>query len=81
MAGQSVRRGRAELVRALTDGLVELFAHMARAATVPPSEIAALLAALIEGLGLQLASGEPAHQLEAAWSAFWAAALSLTRPA
>jgi AcrR family transcriptional regulator len=81
MAGQSVRRGRAELVRALTDGLVELFAHMARATTVPPSEIGALLAALIEGLGLQLASGEPAQQLEPAWSAFWAAALSLTRPA
>jgi AcrR family transcriptional regulator len=81
MAGQSVRHGRADLTRALADGLVELFSHMGCTTTVPPSEIAALLAALIEGMGLQLAGGEPAHQLEPAWSAFWAAALSLTRAA
>jgi AcrR family transcriptional regulator len=80
MAGRSVRDGRAGLVRALTDGLVHLLGHMHRSATVPPSEVAALLAALIDGLGLQLASGEKADQLESAWSAFWAAVLSLTRP-
>ena len=80
VAGRSVRDGRAGLVRALTDGLVQLFEHMDRSATVPPSEVAALLAALIDGLGLQLASGEPAERLEPAWAAFWAAVLSLTRP-
>lgn len=80
-AGRSVREGRAGLVRALTDGLVHLFEHMERSAAVPPSEIAALLAALIDGLGLQLASGEKPEQLEPAWAAFWAAVLSLTQPA
>jgi AcrR family transcriptional regulator len=80
VAGRSVRDGRAGLVRALTDGLVQLFEQMNRSAAVPPSEVAALLAALIDGLGLQLASGEPAEQLEPAWAAFWAAVLSLTRP-
>lgn len=79
IAGQSVRAGRAELVRSLADGLVKLFEHMACAAAVPPSEIAALLAAMIDGLGLQLASGEEAERLEPAWSGFWAAILSLTR--
>jgi AcrR family transcriptional regulator len=81
VAGRSVRDGRAELARALTDGLVELLEHMGRSAAVPPSEVAALLAALIDGLGLQLASGEKADQLEPAWAAFWAGMLSLTRPA
>jgi AcrR family transcriptional regulator len=81
LAGRAVKEGRAGLQRALTDGVVHLFEHMARTAAVPPTELAALLAALIDGLGLQLASGERPEQLEPAWAAFWAAVMSLTRPA
>jgi hypothetical protein len=54
---------------------------MGRVATVPPSEIATLVASLIDGLGWRLATGEAPEQVEPAWAAFWAAILSLTRPA
>lgn len=78
LAGQTVRDGRTAFARASADGVVALFERMGRAAAVPPSEIASLLAAVIDGLGLQLATGEKPDDMEPAWSAFWAAVLSLT---
>jgi AcrR family transcriptional regulator len=81
VAGRSVKAGRSTLTHAIADGLVHLFEHMGRVATVPPSEIATLVASLIDGLGWRLATGEAPEQVEPAWAAFWAAILSLTRPA
>jgi AcrR family transcriptional regulator len=81
VAGRSVKAGHATMARSIADGLSQLLQHMGRTASVPPSEIATLVSALIDGLGLQLAAGEQAELVEPAWAAFWAAVLSLTRPA
>jgi AcrR family transcriptional regulator len=81
LIGQTVRESREAFVRVLSDSLVGLLERMGRAASVPPSEIAGLLAAVIEGIGLQIAGGTRAGSLESAWAAFWAGILSLTRRA
>jgi hypothetical protein len=81
VAGQSVKTGRAQVRQALADGLAELLDRMGRTTTVPAPEIATLVCSMVDGLGLQLASGEPPALVEPAWAGFWAALLSLTRPA
>jgi len=48
--------------------------------TIPDTEIALLLEAVIDGMGFQLASGGDAEALEGAYSAAWLSILSLTRP-
>jgi AcrR family transcriptional regulator len=80
MTVQSARAGRSSFSQALGDGLAELLDHMGRSAAVPPSEIATLLASVADGLGIRIAGGDKPEDLEPAWSAFWAAVLSLTRP-
>ena len=77
---QTVRESRGAFVHVLADALTKLFGRMGRATSVPASEIGGLLAAVIEGVGLQIAGGTPTDSLESAWAAFWAGILSLTRP-
>ena len=48
--------------------------------TIPETEIALLLEAVIDGMGFQLASGCDAQALEGAYAAAWLSILSLTRP-
>jgi AcrR family transcriptional regulator len=81
VVGRTVRLSRQRFVTQLDVSAAALFLRMGLRPTVQGEEIALLLAAVIEGLGLQVASGTPADSLEPAWSAFWAGVLSLTRPA
>jgi AcrR family transcriptional regulator len=78
---QSVGEARAEFSRSVATALDTLLAALGLAPMVPVRDLAALLVATVEGIGLQLGSGAAADDLEPAWSAFWAGLLSLTRPA
>jgi AcrR family transcriptional regulator len=78
---QSVNNGRTSFVAALSDALAGLLMRMRLQATVPVAELAALLAATTEGLGLRMAGGAAPGDLEPAWAAFWVGLLSLTRTA
>ncbi|MDH4042891.1 MAG: TetR/AcrR family transcriptional regulator [Gemmatimonadota bacterium] len=75
---QSVNSGRVALARGVTEALDQLLGRMGREATVPIGELGTLLAAIIEGIGLQLGSGAGQDELEQAWAAFWVGLLSLT---
>jgi len=77
---RSVNAGRAAFSRGVATALERLLAQLRLEASVPARELGALLAATVEGIGLQLGSGVPADEMEQAWSAFWAGLLSLTRP-
>lgn len=76
--GRSVNEGRDAFVDALGAALATLLARMGLRATVPVADLAALLAATAEGLGLRLADGVDETRLEQAWAAFWVGLLSLT---
>ncbi len=78
---QSVNNGRTSFADALTVALEKLLKRMRLQATVPVAELAALLAATAEGLGLRMAGGAKSGDLEPAWAAFWVGLLSLTRTA
>jgi AcrR family transcriptional regulator len=78
---QSVSNCRASFVDALADALEKLLKRMRLQATVPVIELAALLAATAEGLGLRMAGGTRPQDLEPAWAAFWVGLLALTRTA
>jgi AcrR family transcriptional regulator len=78
---RTVNNARLRFVAQLGESVSALLSRMGLGCTVPAAEIASLMAAVIDGLGLQLASGAPAEALEPAWHAFWAGILSLTRPA
>lgn len=76
---QSVNSGRATFARGVTEELLQLLNRMGLEATVPIGELGTLLAAIVEGIGLQLGSGVDREKLEQAWAAFWVGLLSLTR--
>lgn len=76
---QSVNSGRVALARGVTEALDQLLERMGREATVPIGELGTLLAAIVEGISLQLGSGTSPEELEQAWAAFWVGLLSLTR--
>lgn len=77
---RTVRDQRRRFIGLLAHSLTALFRRMGVVTTVPPAELAALLAATVEGLAIQLAAGIEETALEPAWAAFWAGLLSLTRP-
>jgi AcrR family transcriptional regulator len=81
IVGRTVRDCRQRFVSQLGSSTESMFGRMGLATTVQTQEIALLLGAVIEGLGLQVASGTPTADLEPAWAAFWAGVLSLTGPA
>jgi AcrR family transcriptional regulator len=81
MVGRTVRECRQEFVAQLETSTRAMFERMGLEASVQTQEIALLLGAVIDGLGLQVASGTPSADLEPAWAAFWAGVLSLTRSA
>lgn len=80
MVDRTVSNQRKRFIELLAHELTGLFRRMAMIPTVPTADLAALLAAAIEGLAIQMAGGIEEDQLEPAWSAFWAGMLSLTRP-
>ena len=64
----------------LGSSVEQILKHMGLIPTVTRSELGHLLAAVVQGLGLQLAAGaNPAH-LEGAYAALWAGLLGLTGP-
>lgn len=77
---QSVNAGRADFSRALAAALGQLLDRMQLEPGIPLGELGALLAAIVEGIGLQLGSAADRAELDQAWAAFWVGLLSLTRP-
>jgi AcrR family transcriptional regulator len=78
---QTVNQAKQRFVSQLGEAADALFRRIGLRSSVPTGEIALLMVAVIDGLGLQVASGTPASTLEPAWHAFWAGILSLTTPA
>lgn len=78
---RTVNTARLRLISQLGQDLDALFRRMELRPSVPTSEIALLMMAVIDGLGLQVASGNSPDTLEPAWHALWAGVLSLTRAA
>ncbi len=77
---RTVSSARLRMLSQLVEDVDALFRRMELTSSVPTGEIALLLMAVIDGLGLQVASGASADALEPAWHALWAGVLSLTRP-
>jgi AcrR family transcriptional regulator len=66
----------------LGSALSQLFADdMGLVPTVPTAEIGWLMAAVIDGVGLQLLAGVSEEQLHGAYAAAWLGLLALTAPA
>lgn len=80
LVAQSVSDGRATFTKTLATGVPGLLARMGLEVSVPAPELAALLAATVDGLSMALAGGTSAAELEPAWAAFWVGLLALTRP-
>jgi len=80
LIAQSVSAGRTAFTEALSAAVQRLLARMGLEVSVPAAELAALLAATVEGLSMGLAGGTSAAELEPAWAAFWVGLLALTRP-
>lgn len=76
---RTVSASRRNFTTRLEGALETLFGHLGLRSSVPISEVALLMGAVIDGLGLQLASGAAADAVEPAWHAFWVGVLSLTR--
>ncbi len=77
--GRTVRKLRSDFVVGLTDALVELLEHgMGLKPTIPKEEIGCLLAAVIDGMTLELGSGTDPGELKGAYDAAWVGILALT---
>jgi len=75
------RKLRAEFAEGLCEALTSMLGEkLELTPTIPETEIALLLEAVVDGMEFQLASGADAEALEGAYAAAWLSILSLTRP-
>jgi hypothetical protein len=66
---------------AIAEAAHRLLKELGLAPTVPSEELGLLLAGVVHGMGLQLASGTEPQRLQGAYAAAWLGVLSLTQPA
>ena len=79
---QAAKSHVSDFSNALGSALAQLFADdMGLVPTVPTSEIGWLMAAVVDGVGLQLLAGAAEEQLHGAYAAAWLGLLALTAPA
>lgn len=77
---QTVNNSQERFTSVVGSAVGALLEQLGLTPTVTRAELGALLAAAVQGLGLQLAAGASTAQLEGAYAALWAAILGLTRP-
>ncbi|HEX9727315.1 MAG TPA: TetR/AcrR family transcriptional regulator [Gemmatimonadales bacterium] len=79
--GQAVSEGVADYTVKLASAVSDLFGAVGLAPSVPKGDLAKLALAVFTGLSELLVAGADPAELEGAYTAFWAAALSLSVPA
>lgn len=77
---QTIRDCVAQFARGLGDAASGLLRRLGTEPSVPPQEIGWLLAAVVDGMGLQLLAGADIGELEGAYAAMWLGILSLGAP-
>jgi AcrR family transcriptional regulator len=80
LVGRSVMSGREAAVDSVAEALDTLLNRAGLRPTVSSKELALLLLATADGLGIRLMGSDNPAAVEPAWSAFWAGLLSLTQP-
>lgn len=81
VTGRSVSLEIEAFSNAIAGAAGALVSELGLVPTVPIEEIGLLLAAVVHGSGLQLATGTAPAKLQGAYAAAWLGVLSLTRPA
>lgn len=79
--GRVARDGAMAFDRALAAGTADLLRGIGLKSTVPVEDLGTMVAAMIRGLGEQLADRADPPHLKSAYEGFWAAVLSLTQSA
>ncbi|MBI4419671.1 MAG: hypothetical protein HY560_02510 [Gemmatimonadetes bacterium] len=80
LTGRTVNNASEQFATLLAISAAALLKQMDLVPTVTRDELGHLLAAAVQGLGLQLTGGADARHLEGAYAALWAAVLGLSRP-
>lgn len=79
VADQVVRNLRVDFLTSLTEALVQMLEHgMGLEPTIPKDELGRLLAAVVDGMTFELASGTDPDELRGAYAAAWVGILTLT---
>jgi AcrR family transcriptional regulator len=78
--GRAVSKEIEAFAAEITEATGGLLASLGLQPTVPVVEIGRYLAAVVQGMGFQLAAGAAPEELQGAYAAAWLGALSLARP-
>lgn len=80
VTGRAVSNETEAFAAEITEATGGLLASLGLRPTVPAVEIGRYLAAVVQGMGFQLAAGGAPEELQGAYAAAWLGALSLARP-
>jgi AcrR family transcriptional regulator len=75
-----VEEGHSRLGRQLAEAVTGLLTHLGLELTIPPIQVGWMIAAVIQGMWLQLVMGTERELLADAYAAAWLGVLSLARP-
>jgi hypothetical protein len=78
--GQAVNNSSSQFRSRITEATRHLLARAGLETTIPAQQLGWLLAAVIQGMGFQIAAGGDPDVLENAYAAAWLGLLSLTEP-